>query len=328
MAALPETAPRVPAPELADLRTISADDIDPLLREEAGAWKRALDWDFRKSAGLVRRFVELRALHGCALMENGQVSGYAYFVHEDHKGLIGDLYVREPLRSIENENRLLAAVLEALMSTAGVRRIESQLMMLAPARERSMPCSQFLSMYERTFMLASLAGGAALPAGRARNRIHLERWSSQHQETAAELITAAYASHIDSRINDQYRSLVGARRFLHNIVQYPGCGTFFNPASYVATEVATGRPCGIVLASLVGAAAGHITQICVAPFTRGTGAGYELLRQSLAALREHGCRTVSLTVTAANDDAIRLYERTGFHVARRFPAYVWEGWTG
>ena len=39
-----------------------------------------------------------------------------------------------------------------------------------------------------------------------------------------------------------------------------------------------------------------------------------------------GCRSASLTVTAANDDAVELYKRVGFEIARRFSAYVWEGW--
>ena len=69
---------------------------------------------------------------------------------------------------------------------------------------------------------------------------------------------------------------------------------------------------------------GHITQVCVAPAFRGTGLGYELLRRSLLALAGHGCRTVSLTVTTSNADAIRLYERMGFVNRRDFAAYVWE----
>jgi ribosomal protein S18 acetylase RimI-like enzyme len=55
------------------------------------------------------------------------------------------------------------------------------------------------------------------------------------------------------------------------------------------------------------------------------GIGHALLRQSLITLREAGCRSASLTVTAANEDAVALYERVGFRTVKRFPAYVWEG---
>jgi ribosomal protein S18 acetylase RimI-like enzyme len=108
-------------------------------------------------------------------------------------------------------------------------------------------------------------------------------------------------------------------------VQYPGCGTFYKPASVAAFDRLTGRICGICLASLVMPYCGHITQICVAPAARGEGVGRELLRQSLSLLRQAGCRKTSLTVTASNREAIRLYEDLGFMTTRRFFAYVWEG---
>jgi ribosomal protein S18 acetylase RimI-like enzyme len=86
-----------------------------------------------------------------------------------------------------------------------------------------------------------------------------------------------------------------------------------------------GRLCGISLASLLTPETGHVTQICVSPSVRGTGIGHELMRQSLTTLREMGCISASLTVTAANEDAVALYERVGFETIRRFPAFVWEG---
>ena len=49
--------PSPPSPELIDLRRLSARDLEPLLEEETAAWREELDWDFEKSADLVRRFV-------------------------------------------------------------------------------------------------------------------------------------------------------------------------------------------------------------------------------------------------------------------------------
>ena len=123
MAARLEPAPAVRIPDLVDLRKISSAHLDTLLEEETREWNEALDWDFRKSADLVCRFVDLRALSGCALMDQGEAVGYSYFVLEDQKGLIGDLYVRPRYRTAENENRLLYAVLEGLVTGSQVRRI-------------------------------------------------------------------------------------------------------------------------------------------------------------------------------------------------------------
>jgi ribosomal protein S18 acetylase RimI-like enzyme len=324
MAARIEPAPLWPS-EMVDLRRLSARDVEPLLAEEIHSWRRDLDWDFEKSADLVRRFVDLRALSGYALVDGDVVAGYLYYVLEDGKGLIGDLYVRNSWRSPEAENRLLDAALEAIIANRSIRRIESQLMMLQHSSGRQLPRADYLNGYQRNFMRIDLAR-AALREGRLRRVIYLERWSEHYQDAAAQLIAAAYSSHVDSRINDQYRSAAGARRFLYNIVQYPGCGAFYRPASYAAFDAPTGRLCGISLASIVAHECGHITQICVSPSVRGTGVGHALLRQSLTTLRDMGCRSASLTVTGSNTDAVELYERVGFRTARRFSAYVWEGW--
>lgn len=317
-----------PAPasfqEIVDLRRLSARDLEPLLAEETAVWREELEWDFEKSADLVRRFVELRALNGFALLEYGAIAGYVYYVLEENKGLVGDLYVRREFRSMERESRLLEAALDPVMTTPNVMRVECQLMMLDAATRENAPRSRYLSTFERNFMRIDLEL-APLKPSRLRRAIYVERWSDHYQDAAGQLIAAAYAGHIDGRINDQYRSAAGARRFLYNIVQYPGCGAFYRPASYAAFEAATGRLCGVSLASLVAPDCGHITQICVAPEVQGTGVGYELLRQSLSTLRDVHCRSASLTVTAANTQAVSLYERVGFETIRRFSAFVWEG---
>ena len=79
-------------------------------------------------------------------------------------------------------------------------------------------------------------------------------------------------SHVDATINDQYNSVTGARRFINNIVQYPGCGSFFPPASLVADRP-DGGMAGVIFGSLVAADTGHITQVCVLPAHKGQGVG-------------------------------------------------------
>jgi ribosomal protein S18 acetylase RimI-like enzyme len=298
--------------------------MDPLLEEECHAWRNDLEWDFEKSAELVRRFVDMNALSGSALLEDGQIAGYMYYVLEENKGLIGDLYVREELRTVERENLLIASALQPVMDAPGVTRIEAQLMMLRYNPARPVPRADCLSVFERNFMRIDLKR-AVLGKGNVRRPMYVVKWSDHYHDATAQLIAAAYAGHIDGRINDQYRTTAGARHFLNNIVQYPGCGAFYRPASLAAFEGVSGRLCGISLASLVTPETGHLTQICVSPSVRGTGIGHELLRQSLTTLREMGCTSASLTVTAANEDAVALYERVGFETIRRFSAFVWEG---
>src|SRR5215469_8634731 len=102
--------------ELADLRRLSPRDLEPLLAEETKTWRDELEWDFEKSADLVRRFVELRALNGSALVEGGAVTGYVYYVLEENKGLIGDLYVRHEFQGAGRERQLLESALDPVMA--------------------------------------------------------------------------------------------------------------------------------------------------------------------------------------------------------------------
>jgi ribosomal protein S18 acetylase RimI-like enzyme len=310
-----------PSP-LVDLRDIRSNYLQPLLQEETDEWRMDLDWDYQASADLVRRFVDMRALTGFALPGNSEAAGYGYYVSEEGKGLIGGLYIGRRYRTVEHENTLLTAILDAMWRTPGTRRVEAQLMMLSSPLNRPIPSQRWFRAFPRKFLEMSVDAIRSLPPREP--KVAIVPWSESRQEDAARLIASAYSGHVDSHINDQYRSANGARRFLTNIVQYPGCGTFFAPAACVAVP-ANGRGLyGVCLTSLVAPDIGHITQVCVSPAFRGTGLGYELLRRSLVALAAHGCRKVSLTVTTSNASAIRLYERMGFTNRRDFAAYVWE----
>src|SRR5471030_3213019 len=151
MAARLYPAPSRP-PVVVDLRRLSARDLEPLLEEETAAWRDELELDFEKSADLVRRFVDLRALNGSALIEDNAVAGYMYYVLEENKGLIGDLYVRRGLRTPERESLLLKAALEPLLESPALDRVESQLMMLSRSLQREMPYAAYMSAFDRNFM--------------------------------------------------------------------------------------------------------------------------------------------------------------------------------
>jgi ribosomal protein S18 acetylase RimI-like enzyme len=313
-------------PEIVDLRNLSARDLEPLLIEETAEWEQELDWDFTKSADLVRKYADLRALGGAALMDGGEVAGYGYAVLEEYKGLIGDIYVRPGWRGRDTEIRLFRTLLDSLIATPQVRRIESQLMLTGPPTARALQRERFVRLFER--LLMRIEASATLPptGNPAMRRFRIEPWQDHHHDGAATVISLAYDAHIDAQINDQYRTFAGAHRFLSNIVQFPGCGTFYRPASLVAFDRVTGWMAGVVLSSFVAAGAAHVTQLCVTPLGKGKGLGYELLRQSTEALRAAGARRISLTATVANKEAVELYLRCGFTEVRRFFAYVWEGY--
>jgi ribosomal protein S18 acetylase RimI-like enzyme len=326
MAALVDPAPRSVEPELCDLRNLRAPGLDDLLAEESAFWQDAFAWDFENSASLVRKFVEIRALNGYALILNGRAVGYSYYVFEDQKGLVGDLYVLRRFRATPagraGELLLLNKVLDDLRASPQVRRIESQLMTFQGPMP---PGDKHLRTFPRDFLSIGLPLAAPPKPRELSPRISILPWQEQYQESAAHLIAIAYRGHVDSDINDQYRSVGGARKFLFNIVQYPGCGNFLSGASLIAFDTEKGVLAGVCLASMIGPESGHITQICVAKEWQGRGVGYEMIRRTLDLLRQRAVKKVSLTVTSENTQAIALYERLGFQRIRHFAAYVWEG---
>lgn len=309
--------------EIVDLRRISHMVLDELLDEECAEWKRTLEWDFSSSAELVTRYVSMRSLDGIVLMDEGQAAGYCYFVTEGYKGLVGDLYVRQAHRTPEAEDVLLQAALDAIIRVPYIRRVEAQLMLLGGRQPAPLLEAKRSFTFPRLFMLAPL--DHEIPAGRKQPQALFDTWTPRWISETAPLIAQTYEGHIDSQINDQYRDAAGATRFLENIVHYPGCGQFYQPASWLAAHPKTNELLGVSLASLVSADCGHVTQICVSPQAQGTGLGYELLRRTMESLRARPCRNVSLTVTAANEEAVELYRSAGFAIHHRFNAHVWEG---
>lgn len=311
-------------PEVVELSNLDVSDFDALFGEEIAIWKEKFHWDFRPSADLLRRFLLVHSLIGYALRVGRSVVGYTYCVCEGRKGLIGDLYVKEEFGGPESEGLLLGSVVQGLMQTSGVKRVESQLMLLRH-RTGPLPFNRFLSRHDRLFMSLDGQVITALKPLSTDSSTTFHPWTERYQEETAHLVAAAYRGHVDGEINDQYRTIPGARHFLTNIIRYPGCGVFSPEASVVAHDAHTGRITGACLASMVSPASGHITQLCVLPAIRGAHLGYELLRRALTRLRTMGCTTVSLTVTASNQHATHLYESVGFKRTAVFPALIWDG---
>ena len=322
---LKQNAPRR---EVVDLRQIAARDLEPLLSEEIREWRQELEWDFEPSAELVRKYAGTNSLGGAALMVDGKVAGYGYAVLEEPRGIIGDVYVRPHLRDAGAETQLFRSLLEALAATPRITRMESQLMLVTSESAALIGEANGSGSAVRLFPRRLMIRDEALPFSQRDvsipARFRFDPWEERSMHIAGAIIAGAYKGETDSEINSQYRSPAGARRFLSNIVEFPGCGTFHPAASFVAFDRETGEAAGMVLASFVASDAGHISQLCVMPGSRGSGLGRALLLESAAALYRDGTRLVSLTVTESNVAAISLYEKFGFRTVRTFYAYIWD----
>ena len=317
--------------EILDLRHFSSADLRPLLEDEISMWGRLLAWDYATSAEMILRYMDAKILPGYAAIERGSIFGYSFFVYEQNKGVIGDLFVRDSVRDgargsnrHEVEERLLTHVIETLQQSPGIHRVEAQLLAHHTGEVSRPFLQQGFSRHPRVFMNFDI-GKHPQSAPPLPPEFEIRPWSEQEYQSAAALITAAYRGHVDSEINDQYRTLTGSLRFLNNIVRFPGCGTFDPRASFVVFQGRTRTLVGLILCSQVRPDVGHITQVCVLPEYRSAGLGEAMLAASTKNLRDRGFRFISLTVTEANDRAIALYKRIGFESTRVFDAFVWEG---
>lgn len=317
--------------EILDLRHFASADLRPLLEEEIAMWGRLLSWDYTTSAEMILRYMDAKILPGYAAIERGSIFGYSFFVYEQSKGVIGDLFVRNGTlasKQREVEERLLIHVIETLQQSPGIHRVEAQLL-AHNSGEVSRPfLQQGFSRHRRVFMnfdIEKHSQPIAQTVPAVHSQFEMRPWSEHEYQPAAALITAAYRGHVDSEINDQYRTLTGSMRFLNNIVRFPGCGTFDPKASFVIFQRRTHTLVGLILCSQVRPDVAHITQVCVLPEHRSAGLGEAMLAASTRNLRGRGFRFISLTVTEANDRAITLYKRIGFDSTRVFDAFVWEG---
>lgn len=312
--------------EILDLRHFSSADLRPLLDDETAVWSRLLHWDYRSSAEMILRYIDAKILPGYAAIDRGKIFGYAFFVYEGNKGVIGDLFVTNGARTPnahDVEARLLRHVIETLQQSPGIHRVEAQLLVHETGVVARPFIEQGFHRYPRLFMTLPMT--KEIPSGAATPGIDLRPWAERDYQPAAAVITAAYRGHVDSQINDQYCSLSGSLRFLNNIVRFPGCGLFDPESSFVAVHRGVGTLVGVILCSRVREDVGHVTQVCVVPEYRSHGLGRALVASTAANLRERKFTSLSLTVTEENSRAVELYRQLGFTNDRVFDAFVWEG---
>jgi ribosomal protein S18 acetylase RimI-like enzyme len=315
--------------EVLDLRHFSARQLRPLLEREAELWRDHLRWDYRSSTELLLQYLDSRILHGFVALDQGRVCGYTFCVYEGHKAVIGDAFAagHRTMSDADATRVLLVHVLEMLRNSPAVDRVESQLLLFDAGEFAGVFTGPEFTIHPRLFLECNIRRPPIAPRGTWKTELPeippdlaLAPWTPQNYQAAGELIYASYVGHTDALINDQYRTLHGSLRFLHNIVRFPGCGTFEGNFSWMLRDQKSGALVGMVLCSRVGPQVAHITQLCVANAYRGRGLGMALLRQSADALLRAGFEAITLTVTEANAPAVRLYERFGFTQMHRFDA--------
>ncbi len=324
--------------EVVDIRLMEAQRFAPLLDTESSAWLSSLRWDYAPSVRLISSCLADKRLPGYALVSDGHVFGYCFFLYEGEKGLIGDLFVEPGQDDREHALLLLENAIETLKATPGLKRIEAQLPHYGVDALEGWFERQGFQVFLRRFMALQLdtrpsLAPAATPTAdddrkrdqRAADEFIVESWQRKHDQEAARLLYSTYRTHVDGLINDQYRSVAGTSRLIENIVHLHGCGELLSGASRVAIHRASQKLAGILALTAVRRGTAHVPQVAVSAEFQRRGVGCALMESSFQELERQGYQEVSLTVTDGNSDAVRWYQRMGFETFRTFGAYVWAG---
>jgi len=323
-----------PSIEVLDLRHFAAPVLRPVLEAESELWKKRLHWDYRGSSNLLLQYLDSHMLPGYAALDAGQVAGYAFCVYEETKAVIGDVFALpsspgdgrsdHEITAHEIEEVLLRHLLELLLNSPHVDRVESQLLLYPSGTHAGIFLDSGFQIHRRLFMVRPLAGFFPAPNAHLPVRLELRPWHDEDMVPAARLINAAYLGHPDSVVNDQYRSVHGSQRFLTNIVRYSGCGAFSPQVSHVVVDRLSREMVALVLGSRVSPLSGHITQLCVHPDFRRRGLARMLLTLAASCFLRQGVAEISLTVTESNSEAIDLYRAEGYDCKHVFDATVWQ----
>ncbi len=319
--------------EVLDLRHFAAPLLRTVLEAEGEVWRQRLHWDYRASAKLLMQYLDSHMLPGYVALESGQVTGYVFCVYEETKAVIGDVFAMPEGDGAshagsgaahEVEETLLRHLFETLLNSPQLCRIESQLLLHPSGTHAGSFRNAGFEVFRRLFMVRQLESAIPDPRVELPAELELRPWRDDDLSAAGRLIAEAYKGHSDSEINDQYCSVQGSMRFLHNIARYSGCGVFAPQVSHVVLDRRTRELIALVLGSRVSPQSGHITQLCVHPTYRRRGLARMLLSIAADCFVKLGAGEISLTVTAANTDAIELYRTDGYEIAHTFDAAVWQ----
>ena len=302
------------------LREARPRELRPLLDEEAALWHSELGWDFAEVRAAVSGGIERGTLPGRVVADGERAVAYCYYMVDPARVIVGSIFATRALRGQGLEEELVDAVIEDALAERGSGRVECQtLFCTAPSADGRFERKGFASRprhYMRRELRDPVPEPAPLPHGVALRSLKREDLSA-----AAEIIYQSHQRSVDAALNLTYATPATCRAFVETLVVRSGCGQFDAEASRFACGPR--GPLGVLIASRLSRTNGHLCQVSVTPGAQENGLGAALVSRALQAFRAEGLASATLSVTASNERAHRLYERLGFTVQRAFAAHAW-----
>jgi len=306
--------------------------VESLFDEQCAEWLELFRWDYEGPSRLILDVVRQRELTGFVAVQQGATVGFTFYVVEDNRCSIGDIYVSKPWRGLGTDKHLAQAILNKVDRTPRLRRVESQCVGVGNAAATELFLARGFERLDRLYMTARLLpdgendlaidlAAATGSLSRGLPDLSIRGWREDDFASAAKIIHRSYRGEHDSRINSQYQTEEGCAELLTILTEHVWCGEFLPDVTRVAVDRATGRRVGVLMASEIAEGAGHIGQISILPAYRGRGLGRRMINMVMSELERRGYETISLAVTSANASAYHLYESCGFRTVHEFPVF-------
>lgn len=306
--------------KLENLSSVELPQVAPLLEDEVELWSRKLKWDYSATSEFLRNYIKTGLLPGVVLFDNNRPVGYAYFVVDDDRAIIGNIFVPEKFWGEGYEEFIATGLCSAIQQTDVINRIESQIMMFSGADIATSFKDAGFSVFKRSFLSLELSrweSNKKQPRG-----FSISRWQQQILAESSRLVCDSYKGSVDNVLSSSFSTYARSEEFIYNLVHRAGCGDFLPRITAVALGE-EGKVAGVSLATRLSINSGHLPQISVAPGFQGCGIGNYVVDQSLLRFKNAGYHDVSLTVTKENTRADTWYRRLGFEEILAFNAYLW-----
>jgi len=296
--------------------------LERLFDEQCEEWLSLFKWDYSGPSRLIREVARHQELSGYVAVAGDQTVGFSFYVIEDYRCSIGDIYVSRDWRGHGADRQMARAIIDRLSHLPRMRRIESQCVSVGNDAASELFEAGSFERFDRFYMLADTQ--ALAPAqyeSRRASNILVRPWQDDDFADAARIIRRSYRGGPDSLINSQYRTEEGCAELLSILTDHIWCGDFLPRVSRVAVDRESGTRVGVLIASRIAGRSGHIGQISLLPSYQKKGIGRRMIDAALSEFNGRGFTTASLAVTGANSSALHLYESCGFKIVHRFPVF-------
>jgi ribosomal protein S18 acetylase RimI-like enzyme len=310
--------------------------LDALFDEQCREWISLLRWDYSGPSRMIRQIVKQGELTGFVAMIGNRPVGFVYYVVENERCSIGDIFVTKDWRGAGVDREMIAALIDELEHGPRLRRIESQCVSIDNDGASELFVARGFKRFDRYYMMAEVTRAdekgtkpSSAPKRQAKaadnaSNITIRGWQEADFAQAAHVIYQSYRGRTDSRINHQYATEEGCAELLTILTDHLWCGDFLPHVTRVAARRGTRKLAGVLIASRIAPRVGHIGQVSIHHDYQGQGLGRQVLTSVFHELMQYGFHVVTLAVTAINTPALHLYESFGFQRLHTFPVFYRE----